>query len=202
MLKKILALAVLVTGTACFAAPGVRIDISGVSEKIILKPGKASKDLKVINSGLEKGESKYCIKAYSDTKLSDKWQKFSFSFTPEKGGVIKIHFRGAYHKPEGAKENTAIWVAYDDITVTGTEAENCDFEFVNQENMFDGWGGNAANMVTGAEDAKSGKNYVIAWHNNPVYQTLEMKKGQEVTITFFAKASEGPVKKKSDIENI
>jgi len=195
MLKRILTIAVLVAGISCFASSAVRIDVNGVGKKIAMKPGKASKGLKI-------AVNKYAITAYSDMNISNKWQKYSFSFTPAKDGIVDIHFRGAYHKPKGAKKNIAVWVAYDNITITGTKAENCDFEFVNQKNLFNGWSGDGANMVTGSEDAKSGKNYIIVWHDNPVYQTLKLKKGQTVTITFHAKASEGPVKKKSDTENI
>ena len=202
MVKRILAIAVLVAGISCFAGSAVRIDVSGLSKKIVVKPGKASKGLKLVHGGWMKDKAKYYLMAYSGMNVPKDWTKYSFSFTPDKDGAVTIHFRGAWHKPKGSKKNIAVWVAYDNITVTGTEAKNCDFEFVNQKNLFDGWGGSSANMVTGAEDAKSGKNYIITWHNNPVYQTLKVTKGQEVTVTFFAKSSEGPVKKKSDINNI
>ncbi len=195
MLKRVLAIAVLVAGVSSFAASGIRVDVNGLSKKIILKPGKASKGLKIANGGL-KDRSQYYLRAYSAMNLPKKWQKYTFSFTPDKDGVISIYFRGRYHKPKGAKKNLEVWVAYDNITVTGTEAVNSDFEFVNQKNLFNGWSGNAANMVTGSEEAQSGKNYVIVWHNNPVVQTLKVKKGQEVTVTFYAKASDGPAKKK------
>ena len=202
MLKRILTIAVLIAGITCFAASGVRIDVNGLKDKITLKTGKTSKDLKIVNAGWMKDKAKYYIMAYSGMNISKAWKEYSFSFTPDKDGIVSIYFRGTWHKPKGSKKNIAVWVAYDNITVTGTEAKNCDFEFVNQKNLFNGWSGSGANMVTGSEDAKSGKNYVITWHNNPVYQTLKLKKGQEVTITFHAKASEGPVKKKSDIDNI
>ena len=197
MLKRILTIAVLAAGINCLAASAVRVDIDGHSKKIAMKPDKASKGLRIVNYG-----GKYLITAYTGMNISKDWKKYSFSFTPDKNGTVNIHFRGALHKPKGAKKNIAVWVAYDKITVTGTEAKNSDFEFVNQKNLFNGWSGDGANMVTGSEDAKSGKNYVIVWHDNPVYQTLKVKKGQKITVTFHAKASKGPVKKKSDIENI
>ena len=202
MLKKILTIAILVAGVACFAASAVRVDINGIKKQIALKPGGSSKGLKISKAGWLKDKAKYYLMVHSKMNVPKEWKEYSFSFTPSKDGIIGIHFRGTWHRPKGVKKNIAIWVAYDKITVTGTKAKNCDFEFVNQKNMFNGWSGNAANMVTGSDDAKSGKNYIITWHNNPVYQTLKVKKGQEVTITFHAKASEGPVKKKSDIENI
>lgn len=203
MLKRFLTVAVLTAGI-CGSASVARIDIDGLEGTIELKPGAASEELKVVNgSSLDPdAKSPFYLIAYTPGKLTDEWQKFSFSFTPDKDGIVKINFRGAYHKPEGAAKNIAIWAAYDNITITGTEAKNCDFEFVGQNNMFDGWEGDEANMVTGSEDAKSGKNYIIAWHDNPVYQTLKVRKGQEVTVTFYAKASAGPVKDNSDFQNI
>ncbi len=202
MLKRILAIAVLAAGISCFAGSAVKVDINGISDKIVIEPGKASEGLKVANLSLQKNNAQYAISAYTGMNISKDWKKYSFSFTPDKDGTVNIHFRGAYHIPEGAKKNVAVWVAYDNITITGTEAKNCDFEFVNQKNLFDGWEGSGANMVTGSEDAQSGKNYVIVWHDNPVYQSLKVKKGQEVTVTFYAKASDGPVEKKSDLDNI
>lgn len=202
MLKRFFLIAVLIAGAGCLAGSAVRVDVNGLGVKVALKPGKASEGLKIVNASWMKDNGKYYLMAYTGMNLSKDWTKYSFSFTPDKDGTIKIDFRGAWHKPKGEKKNIAVWVAYDNIIVTGTEAKNCDFEFVNQNNLFDGWEGNGANMVTGAEDAQSGKNYVISWHNNPVRQSLKVKKGQEVTVTFYAKASEGPLAKKSDLDNI
>ena len=204
MLKKFLTVAAIVAGIGCFAASGVRVDLNATSSKVSLKSAGATKGLKVIHAGwIKDPKKKSCyLLAYGPRNLPEKWTKFYFSFIPNKDGMVRVYFRGAWHKPKGSKKNVAIWTAYDNITITGTEAKNCDFEFVNQKNLFDGWGGNAANMVTGAEDAKSGKNYVIAWHNSPVVQTLKVKKDQKVTITFFAKTTEGPKKAKSNMDNI
>ncbi len=202
MLKRILLITVLIAGVSGFSKSAVRVDIDGLKSEIAVKPVKASKGLKVVNGNWLKDRAKYYLMAYTGMNLSKDWTKYSFSFTPAKDGIVDIYFRGAWHRPKGAKKNIAVWVAYDNITITGTEAKNCDFEFVNQKNLFNGWTGNEANMVTGAEDAKSGKNYVITWHNNPVLQSLKVKKGQKVTVTFYAKASEGPVEKKSDLDNI
>ncbi|MFA6715187.1 MAG: hypothetical protein WC082_01540 [Victivallales bacterium] len=196
MLKNFLVVTVIAAGICCSASK-VKIDIDGLKENIGLKPGKADKGLNVVNA-----RSPYYITVCTPAELTSEWQKFSFSFTPDKDGMVKINILGLFYKPKGAKKDIEAWTAYDNITITGTEAKNCDFEFVNQKNLFDGWEGNESNMITGAEDAKSGKNYVIVWHKNPVYQTLKVKKGQEVTVTFFAKASQGPVKKNDDFQNI
>jgi hypothetical protein len=202
MLKRILVIAALAAGISCSAGSAVKVDITNVlGGNIVINPGKASKGLTVVTYNTE-GNPKCALTFHSDMNISKNWTKYSFSFTPDKDGSVNIHFRGALHKLKGAKKNVAVWVAYDNITVTGTEAKNCDFEFVNQNNMFDGWEGSTASMVTGSEDAKSGKNYVIVWHDDPVYQVLKVKKGQEVTVTFYAKASDGQLKKKSDLDNI
>lgn len=195
MFKRVLTIAVLTAGITCFAASAIRIEINGISNKVVVKPGKAGKGLRIANAHWLKDNNKYFLVIASGMNIPEKWQKYTFSFTPETNGVVNIYFRGAWHKPKGAKKNLEVWVAYDNITVTGTEAVNSDFEFVNQKNLFNGWTGNGANMVTGPKEAQSGKNYIIVWHNNPVYQTLKLKKGQEVTITFYAKASDGLAKK-------
>ena len=204
MLKKLLTFAAITAGISCFAASGVRIDLTGVSSKVSLKPAGGTKGLRIYNAGWTKdaAKKKCYLTVYGSRNLPETWTKFSFSFIPGKDGKISISFRGAWHKPKGAKKNIAIWTAYDNITITGTEAKNCDFEFVNQKNIFDGWSGNPANMIKGAKEAQSGKNYVIVWHNSPVVQTLKVKKDQKVTVTFFAKTTEGPEKVKSKMDNI
>jgi hypothetical protein len=195
MLKRILTIAVLVAGISCFAASVVRIDISGIGKKIVLTSGELSKGMRIANPGWAKKNSKYYLSAHSE-KLTGKWQKFSLTFTPDKDGPVNLAFMGSYRRDKGAKNLTPVWVAYDNITVTGTEAKNGDFESVNKKKLFAGWRCKPDNMISGSEDAQSGKNYIIAWHNRQVAQTLKVKKGQEVTITFYAKASEGPAKKK------
>ncbi|MDD5697304.1 MAG: hypothetical protein PHH77_01690 [Victivallaceae bacterium] len=190
MLKRALIISAAVAAAGCFAASGIKIELNGTDDKIELKPGKADQGLTVVNA-----DSKYCLTVASALNLPDKWQKYSFSFTPNKEGIVSIHFCAPSSKPQGDKTDITFWTAYDNITITGTEAKNCDFEFVGQNNLFDGWSGNPANMVTGMEDAQSGKNYIVVWHNNPVYQTLKVKPGQPVTVTFYAKTSSGPVKK-------
>jgi hypothetical protein len=189
-MKKVLAIFVLaVIGIMCSAA-GPRIDINGTQNKIALKPAGGSEGMTVVNAGWMKTNKEYYLMAYS-YKITDKWQKYSFSFIPDKTGEVSITFRGHWHKPKGAPKNIPVWTAYDNIKIVGTEAKNSDFEFVNQKNLFDGWNGCLSNMVTGSENAQSGKNYVIVWHDSPIYQTLKMKKGQKVTITFYAKKATG-----------
>ena len=56
--------------------------------------------------------------------------------------------------------------------------------------MFDGWDGNPASVLKDQNDAQSGKNYAKVWHNQVIRQTLEVKKGQKVTIKFSIKAVE------------
>lgn len=191
MVKKLMMLALVIAGMSCVAGNVSRIDINGINGGIVLTPDTESKNTKVVNGTWMKDNAKFYLSACSAQVLTKDWQKFDFSFTPDKDGIVGITFRGPYVKGKEDKTNQPVWVAYDNIVITGTEAKNSDFEFVNQKNLFDGWSGNPANMVTGSENAQSGKNYIIAWHNSPVAQTLKVKKDQKVTVTFYAKEATG-----------
>lgn len=182
MKKMMFTVAVALAGITCLASPGFRIDLEGAAEKVAMKPAGC-------DEGIILEAEEYTLIA-SNRQLTDKWQKFEFSFIPDKDGLVKIIFNG--HPDKESPQ----WVAYDNITVTGTKAKNGDFEFVNQHNLFDGWSGSPANMVVGKRDAQSGNNYVIAWRKNPVFQKLNLTKNQKVTIVFHARAATG---KESDI---
>ncbi|MFA7230076.1 MAG: hypothetical protein WC071_02285 [Victivallaceae bacterium] len=191
MVKKLMMLALVVAGVSCVAGNVSRIDIDGRKGGIVLTPDTESKNTKVTDGAWMKDDAKFFLMATSAQALTKDWQKFEFSFTPDKDGVVGILFKGPWVKRKEDKTNQPVWVAYDNIVITGTEAKNSDFEFVNQKNLFDGWSGNLANMVTGSENAQSGKNYIITWHNSPVVQTLKVKKDQKVTVTFYAKEATG-----------
>jgi hypothetical protein len=61
--------------------------------------------------------------------------------------------------------------------------------------LLSGWRGKTKDNIVTGDDAQSGKNYVIAWNRNHVHQAIKVKKGQEVTVTFYAKSSDGPAEK-------
>ncbi|MCP3965230.1 MAG: hypothetical protein GY750_05945 [Lentisphaerae bacterium] len=198
MQKKIIAgLLTLTIGLSCIAGGKVRIDIKGIKNKIPLTFGKCDKNI-VLQRITEEAaaDQQYTVCARSKTGTTKDWKKYSFSFTPQASGLISIYFRGPVVCDATGKQ-LKIWIAYDNIKVTGTKAKFGDFEYANKKDFFDGFKGCTANMVTDVEDAQSGKNYVVTWHSSPVLQTLNIIKGQTVTVTFYAKQSNGKVLQKT-----
>ena len=58
-------------------------------------------------------------------------------------------------------------------------------------------------MVTGAPKTPSPARIMLSYGTITRFvKSLKVKKDQEVTVTFYAKASEGPIEKKSDLDNI
>ena len=198
MLKGFFVVVVFCVGINCFAITQIGIDINGVKNKITLRPGSTSRNLKLVNSSDNKENSQYYLTASGNLKNLKKWTKYYFSFTPGEDGVVQIHLNSLVKETKtkkGKKKEISLWAAYDKITITGIEAKNCDFELLDDKNLFAGWNGNAKNTVTGSRKAKSGKSYIIVSDENPVFQALKLKKDRQVTVIFYAKASKGPARK-------
>ncbi|QSH42169.1 hypothetical protein P0136_04200 [Lentisphaerota bacterium ZTH] len=182
---------------SCIAGGKVRIDIKGIKNKIPLSLGKGNKDIKLGRiKETTAAEQQYTLCATSRTGTSKDWKKYSFSFTPQASGLVSIYFRGPVVCDKTGK-TLKVWVAYDNITVAGVKAKFGDFEYANKKDFFDGFKGNPANLVTDVKDAQSGKNYIVTWHSSPVLQTLNVIKGKAVTISFYAKESNGKLPQKT-----
>ena len=185
-MKKMLTLVLSMAAVCCMAQQAsIRIDVNGASSKIPLTPIKSAV-LNVGNAASLTEDKDYCL-VVTGGKLDSNWIDFEFSFTPEKDGKVLLVLRGPWYKAQDAKELSKIWIAYDNLTVTGATLINPDFETVNEQGLFDGWEGSPANMVKGQGDAKSGQNYIKVWHNQSSTQTITVTKGQTVTIKITAK---------------
>ncbi len=188
MKKAALALLLAAIGTIMIAAkpaPPVikgRIDIQG---KMVLKPGKATMGtVKNIHWGKEQDRAQ-SLTSESDPLSRNKWTKVSLSFTPQADGTVSIQLMSNWSKSGGKKDLNAHWVIYDNVEVKGATIKNGDFEKADKGKPA-GWWSNTLNYITG----KAGEAKVKAWHNSRVGQTIAVKKGQEVTITYEAKAGE------------
>ena len=182
MKKLVSALLLAAVGITLSAAPisKGRIDISG---KMTLKPGQASAKSYVKNITWGKKEKrKMQLTSESEALSAEKWTKVSFSFTPEADGVVNIRLMSNWSKSKGKKDMNAHWVLYDKITVKGSKIINGDFEKAKNGKPI-GWSCNKNNYITSDDNAM-----VKAWHNSRCIQNIKVKKGQEVTITYFAKA--------------
>ncbi|MHB9138822.1 MAG: hypothetical protein ACYC4Q_05410 [Victivallaceae bacterium] len=184
-MKKMLTLVLSLAAVCCMAQQAeVRIDVIAVDSKIALTPGKS--ELK-INKASWMTQNSECYLTVTGAKLDSTWKDFEFSFTPDKDGKVLLELKGPWYKAKDAKEISQIWVAYDNLAVTGATFINPDFETVNEKGLFDGWNGSPANMVVGSGDAKTGANYLKVWHNQSATQAIMVTKDQTVTVKFSAK---------------
>lgn len=175
----LLFVAVGITLSAALVTKG-RIDLSG---KMTLKPGKASAKSHVKNiTWGAKEKRKMQLTAGSGVLSAEKWTKVSFSFTPEADGVVNIRLMSNWSRSKGKKDINAHWVLYDKITVEGSKIINGDFEKA-QKGKPIGWYCKKINYIT-----SDGNAMVKVWHNECCSQSIKVKKDQEVSITYFAKA--------------
>ncbi len=189
-MKKMLAIALFAVAASCMAQEAsVRIDINGIAEKNQLTPVKSDGGVGIDNAGWMGPNTPYYL-AVLGGKVDSNWNAYEFSFIPEKDGKVVLSLMGPWYVAKDAKDNSPVWVAYDNLTVTGAELKNPDFENLNDQGLVSDWDSAAANIVKDKGDAQSGKTYVKAWHNQPVRQTLDVKKGQKVTVKFNIKAVE------------
>ena len=116
-------------------------------------------------------------------------QKINFSFTPESSGSIKVSFLSNWSKTNNKKSRNAHWIYYDTITITGARIKNGDFERI-VNGKPEGWICNKSQLLKNDIHPFSGKYAIKAWHDMRCSQILDVKKGQKITITLYAKAGE------------
>jgi hypothetical protein len=187
-MKRVLTFVLIIAAACCMAEKAaVRIDIDGRADQIELKPD-VCQNVAMDNPGWMGDKKQFYLSAMSKATVGSYWKEFFISFIPQKDGKVRLSLMGPWYKPENAEKNLPIWVAYDNLEIMGAEAQNTDFELESVNGVFDGWNGDKANMVKGASDAQSGKNYIKVWHNSPFTQEITVQKGKLVSIKFSVKA--------------
>jgi hypothetical protein len=187
-MKKILTFVLAMATVCCLAEKAaVKIDIDGTKNQIELKPD-VCQNVAMHNPKWLGDKKQFYLSATSKATVGSYWQEFFISFIPQQSGKVKLILRGPWHKPEKAEKNLPVWVAYDNLEIIGADSQNTDFELESVSGIFDGWSGDQANMVRGASDAKSGKNYIKVWHDSPFTQEITVQKGKLVSIKFSVKA--------------
>ena len=192
-MKTILAIAFLATAATCMAQNrNVNIRILGIKERVPMTPGKSDQGLGTSNPGwVQEDTRQYYIVAIGGS-VGEEWAAYEFSFIPEDDGKVTLQLMGPFMDPETTQGTPPIWVAYDNLAVTGADVENPDFENGDGQGSLDGWNSKPENLVMNSGGAQSGKNYVRVSHDKNVRQDIQVKKGQEVTIKFQVKAAEAP----------
>jgi len=159
-----------------------------------MTPGKSDQGVVPSNpSWLAEENRQYYIVALGGP-VGEEWTAYEFSFVPEEDGRVQLRLMGPWMNPETTQGTPPIWVAYDNLVVTGAEVENPDFEKGDGQGSIDGWTTKPENVLTNAGGAQSGKNYVRVTNEKSVAQDIQVNKGQEVTIKFQVKDADGPDK--------
>ncbi len=194
-MKTILAIAILATAATCMAqVRNVNITIFGIKERVPMTPGKSDQGVVPANPSWVTEENRQYYIAALGGPVGEEWAAYEFSFVPEEDGKVSLRLNGPWMNPETTQGIPPIWVAYDNLVVTGTEVENPDFEKGDGQGSLDGWTSKPENVVMNSGGAQSGKNYIRVTNEKSVAQDIQVKKGQEVTIKFQVKDAEGPEK--------
>ena len=155
-------------------AADFRIDISGV-KGLTLAPVSASEGVSLQQAswrGKSKDQTLSCT-----VKLENEWKEYSFSFMPKKSGQYNISLMST--DPE-------FFAACDSITVSGTTLRNGDFEQVNAKGNPSFWY-TVKNPRFSKSGGVDGSKYVVTAHNDRWTQQMSCKRGEKVTITFYAR---------------
>jgi len=176
--------AVLTISLSASADPGnsARVDIFPVKGDVYLTPGSAECGT-VSNMNWFKAEDTRKKHITANFPASSEWKQGSFSFTPDKDGVICVQLLGGYAK----NPSDMSWVLFNDVKVQGSELKNGSFE----ENAADWWmcgpdGGKGTVVEVSQICPKSAK----VNHNGRLGQNIQIKAGQPITISFWYKLAE------------
>jgi hypothetical protein len=130
------------------------------------------------------------------TARADRWKPCRFEFMPQEDTTVQLELMGT-QSPAGAQ---LAWTYYDDFRVEGAELVNGDFEEPEQNGRTPGWRftsdarGEAAStdrpgVVDLGEDAASGTHAAKASHDHRASQSIAIRKGRKVVVTFQARAA-------------
>ena len=122
---------------------------------------------------------------------SGAWQENSFTFTPEKDGTFELWLRGPYRKQPDKQRPDKLWVFYDQLKVTGAEMKNSDFKLADAKkpDLPQGWK-SAGKGMTRVRNEASGAYAVKVHHDGLFSQTLSVRAGVPVTVSFLAGGGE------------
>ncbi|WAC21526.1 glycoside hydrolase family 5 protein [Luteolibacter sp. SL250] len=123
------------------------------------------------------------------------WQEIRINFTPTYDGPLELSLAGLWEQEQPGKiyRQEILW---DSLVTSGTAIMNGGFE-ARAGAVPDGWTSQGTYPGVGEwplEGAASheGKSVGTSWHNRMLSQTLQVKKGNHVTITLQARAANLP----------
>ena len=130
------------------------------------------------------------------TARADRWKSCRFEFMPLEDTKVSLELMGT-QSPAGG---VLAWTYYDDFHVEGAELINGDFETVDSKGKVAGWNCSLrskeqvlsqvqAAVVDLGKDAASGSRAAMVSHDHRISQTIAIKKGQKVVVTFQARTA-------------
>ena len=176
-MEKMLLCAAALCAAGLLSAAEFRIDIGGERSKVELEIKECSEKIRASSAGWlneRKNQRLLFIGA-----ASDQWETKSISFVPKSNGNVNLCLMGTINKPG------APLLAYDDVRINGQPVKNGSFEEGEGDKIavWSGWG-KAKRMNDGGA---AGQHYVLANHVNALAQTIPVKAGEKVTISFQVK---------------
>ena len=181
------------TAAACLSANAagqlsgqVQLQINGsIADPVALQPGEGG-DLNVYNPGWAPEQERPQILAVAGKDLSDQWTRYTFSFTPQSSGRVRLVLSGA-RPPSGTPATDAAATVYDNLRAEGAEIDNGDFERSDDHGEYTAW---SARQRSVRQTTPTGDAAVVMF-GNELTQEIDVAAGRRVTITFDARAAEG-----------
>ena len=129
------------------------------------------------------------------TARADRWKQCRFEFMPQQDTTVRLELMGT-QSPAGT---VITWTCYDDFRVEGAELVNGDFEEPANKGRVPGWGcavksqrkvtsSGQAGVVDMGDAAASGRYAAMTSHDQRIAQSIAVKKGQKVVVSFQARA--------------
>jgi hypothetical protein len=171
--------------------PTPKPQVNITAKDVKLTPGKASEGT-VLNNFTWGAEERRPFGLYAlciNTKSSE-WTTFSISFTPETDGKVYVSLAGNWYKSKDKKEPNSMWVYYSKFTAEGATVKNGDFTEAKDGKPVGWLMHKDAKYIDGGEGALAGKKAVLVCRLASCDQSIDVKGGQEVTLTFVVMPGE------------
>jgi hypothetical protein len=119
----------------------------------------------------------YMIDASGTVVTGKKWKEYSFAFTPDRDGTVLVRVSGNYQRADQVR-----WVEIANITVRGAVLKNSKFLTAKGGGIPD-WSLRHYSQVRRYAD----RNAIAVSANYEAQQTMDVKKGQRVVFSYWAK---------------
>ena len=168
-------------------AVAIRCDVTSSDVEMLIDKSTGSSQLGYRSWGKQDETVKRHVYFRKNLKSGYEWEDFSFSFTPERSGIVHLLLSGIYFTMH--EKQLPTWTCYDSIMIEGAKtAAIGSFEEINQEGAPVGWRLNRnAKLIDAQGHAADGNRYVMTALENQAICMLVVKAGEKVTVSGKAK---------------